>query len=410
MLCPNCGAHLPAEYGTIKCRYCGKEAFIKRPESRRPVATGGQSNSPAAKLVLIAAVGVFLVGLGGAVAIPLLLSSREEAGLRIANGRVDPASAEAIQEAQRALEEAFGKSNGQTSPALPAVERVSLDSRVCLLADVDDDGVGEVGALVDVGESREKVPAILNGATGEPVWQGEPLGDDSDIHQLCVGSRWLAAVDNQNFELLMVNAHDTQRHVRRALSDELDRYGVGEDCLALRTEDRAQLGLSLKDGSEQACNTATRRRPHIEDSTTCGIISTLRRGASFDLDGVAFHLGARRPGTPFLQASARRGRQELWDVPLRLVPVSGEAIGCFVGVATPGVFVVLGAPRGDDHAITALGLNAESGTERYAVDIGGSFGRVRELFFNGRYVVIGLLRRALALDPATGATAWQYGS
>jgi len=284
-----------------------------------------------------------------------------------------------------------------------------LDSRVCMLGDLNGDGVHELSVLV-ASRGERKIPTILDGATGDVHWQGQALNRQSNIHLLCLGPQWLGVVDNQQFELLVVNTNEPSREVRRALSDELYRYGVSESCLSFRMDDRQRLGLSVEDGSEMSCRARANRRPHIEDTTTCGIISTIPRGVRFEDDGVKFQLKAKRPGTPFLQVKATRGSRKLWELPLRLVPVGGEAIGCFVGVTTPGVFVVVGNSRGGKRQLTVIGLNTDAGTERYAVDTPSSFSRVNEIYYNGRHVVMGLGRQLLALNPATGQMAWEIGA
>lgn len=368
--CSNCGAHLPAKYGSVRCRYCGRETLVHRPVGAATAPSVSRSSG-----IIVAVAVLLLMAMVGAASWVFTLGSLGSSESIIVPGAVD----------------------------------TLLQSKICLLDDLNGDGAGEIGALVSPGNGDERAPAIVSGANGDIVWQGDTLGEGTDVHLLCVGSRWLAAVDNQQFELLLVNAHDPEKQTRRALSDSLEQYGTSETCLALSMADHSRLGFSLEDASEQDCDTPTERRPNSDDTTTCGIISMLEDGVAFESEGVSFQLSARRPGTPFLQVAARRDDETLWDVPLRLVPVGGEQIGCFVAATCPGVFMVFGAPRGERHGVSVLGLNPDSGTERYASRVEGTYGTIRGLYYNGRFAVLGLPRRMVALDPATGQVAWQLG-
>lgn len=410
--CEGCGADLPATLGLVTCQYCGKQTHV-RPATRAQrqfVVQAAPDVQPRTKKMVGVIVAVSLLGMIPAIVIPILATQAVETTVDVALGGQTAGSSAADQAAQSAGEQIrrqVEKALGGAGITVPHAGALQLNSRICLLDDINGDGAAEVSAFLSA--DRNKVPAIVDGANGTVLWSGQSLGTDTHINLLCAGTKWLVAVNNQSFELVMINAHDTTQQMRRALSDELDYYGVSDECIAFKTSDRQTLGLSVEDGAERRCNIRAHRRPHIEDTTTCGIISTLRRGASFEFDDLTYRMTARRPGTPFLQVRAKRGRRELWDVPLRLVPVRGEAIGCFVGAAAPGVFMAFGAPRGNDHAVTILGLNAESGTERWSTDLAGTYGSINEIYYNGRYVVAGARDRIVAIDSASGAIAWQVG-
>jgi hypothetical protein len=300
-------------------------------------------------------------------------------------------------------------SPGAPSATPPEPLPTTILSRACLVGDTTGDGVPEVSALVGEGNDRRHHPAIIDGATGALLWRGNPLTANNSVYLLCLGERFIGVIDNASFELRLYPVESPDREILRALSDEVDRYGVSDDCLSIRTDDHARLGLSLDDGSERSCDARLDRRPHLTDTTKCGIISTMPRGLTVAHDDMTYRVKARRPGTAFLEVSAKRGSRELWDIPLRFVPVDGEAIGCFVAMAAPGVVVVLGAERTDNQHLVAVGLNADSGTERYDVTIPGYSGSVREIYYNGRYVIVAAYGRIIALDPATGEIAWSIG-
>ncbi|MEZ4337667.1 MAG: hypothetical protein R3B82_13695 [Sandaracinaceae bacterium] len=291
--------------------------------------------------------------------------------------------------------------------APPPVPLHNLD-RICRLNDTDGDGAHEIGALVARGRDRQRHPAIIDGATGEPRWVGEGLRDSHDIRLLCAGPDWLVVVDDERFELRMHPITSPDGVLVHTLTDEVDRFGVNEHCIGLRLEDGNRPSFSLDTGTEAAsCSVSYRSRPHISDSTTCGIISMNRRGRTETLGDVSYQIHVRPRGTELLQVTARRRSRELWDRPLDLVPVGGTAIGCFAGAAMPGAVVVLGSTRDEREGLVAIGLEEENGVERFRVQLNGDrMGSVRDVFSNGRFVIVTTSGQLQALDPANGATAW----
>lgn len=198
--------------------------------------------------------------------------------------------------------------------------------------------------------------------------------------------------------------------MRHVLTDEVFYYGSTQDCLRVRTDDGQRRSFALSDGSESRCEAPLGWRPHISHTVENGIISMLRRGARAERDGVSYRLTTRRPGTAFLVVSADQRGRELWNVPLRFVPVGGEAIGTLAIVATPGVVVAFGVARGSsDQGITAVGLNADGGTERFATNLPAFIASIDDVHYNERYVIARVLSRLDAIDPTTGTVAWSLG-
>lgn len=389
--CENCGADLPASLGTVQCKYCGKETLLRATNVKGALPAAERSDS-SGRIILSSAAGLLFVII---VVVVMTISSDENTDM--APSPASPAGT--IQAAQEAIAQA-----AELAP--PADTRPTLQSQLCLLDDLNDDGVQEVAGLLSAEYNAPKLPTILDGATGDIHWQGDAIADSNQLYQLCLGGSWIGVVDNDAFSLVLINVHTPSQQVRHALSDQLDRYGAGDSCFSFRTNDHRNVGFSATDGSQTTCAVRPRSRPHIEDSTTCGIISTHRQGASFEAEGITYRVRGRRPGTAFLEVRATRGRRELWDESLRLLPVGGGAIGCFIAAAAPGVLVVFGSPRGDGPDLIALGLNAESGTERYATEFADTGERVRGIYYNGRYVVLGLGNRVVALNPTSGDLAW----
>lgn len=285
------------------------------------------------------------------------------------------------------------------------------ESWICLLNDVDGDGAAEIGALVSRGRDDMKRPAILDGATGEARFVGEPLGQSRDLRLLCAGPDWLAVLDNEAFELRLHPITSPESPLVHSLTDEVDRYGVDERCIDLRLEDGNRPSFSLGDGTASSCSVGgDPSQPDVSDSTTCGIIRMARRGRTVSAGGVDYQIHVRPRGTELLQVTARRGGRDLWDRPLDLVPVGGTAIGCFAGAALASTVVVLGSQRADGlgGGVVAVGLAEENGAERWRTVLAGDrIGRVDDVFSNGRFVVVSLRRELHAIDPATGQSAWQ---
>ncbi len=304
----------------------------------------------------------------------------------------------------------FGSGGGptrSTEPAPPPPAR--FGSRACLLADTNGDGVREIGGCVTRGDQRLR-PVMVDGASGSILWEADPIPYE-DKQVLCLGDRHIGVVDQEQFELIVFPASGPSGEVHRTLTDELDRFGVGEGCVSLRTEDRVTVSMSLDTGSDTHCSARPTTRPHIDEEVTTGmvdgIISMIHRPLVAENGGTRYELTTRRPGTPFLEVSASQGSRNLWTRPLRFVPVGGEAIGTLALAAAPGVVVVAGSERGRHNAgVTLIGLGAEAGLELYATPISDSWGNIRGMFYDGGHVIVADGTHLTALDPTTGTIAW----
>jgi outer membrane protein assembly factor BamB len=124
-----------------------------------------------------------------------------------------------------------------------------------------------------------------------------------------------------------------------------------------------------------------------------------------------YALHERQQGTALLEVSAHRRRRELWKRTTRFIRAGGPT-GALAMAAAPGTLVVFGSERRGDATLFAIGLDAQTGVERWERPLpAGPAVDLDSLFFNGRFVVFSesWSRRLVALDPATGETAWRIG-
>ncbi|MCB9595425.1 MAG: hypothetical protein H6719_22080 [Sandaracinaceae bacterium] len=413
-ICPQCRDVLgPSSPGWLRCPRCGYQVAAVtgplQPFGAPPpmmAAPPPKSSSPIGWILAIA--GLVLV-LPGCVAAIVLFGSFAA----FSSARPSPPPAPVVAPAPTvapAPEPTPAIAAPEEPTPAPAPAPLHAQSRTCLLNDLDGDGAGEIGVLVSQGRDRRPRPTILDGATGTPRWLGEPLADSRDIRLLCAGPDWLVVLDDARFELRFHPITSPDGVLVRSLTDEVDRFGVTDRCLALRLEDGTRPSFSLETGNEASCSASYGSRPHISDSTTCGIISMNRRGRTVSAGEVSYQIHVRPRGTELLQVTARRRSRELWSRPLDLVPVGGTAIGCFAGAAFPGTAVVLGSERDGSRGtgLFAVGLAEETGEERYRLDLhGGSMGvSVRDVVNNGRFAIVTTSSSMTAIDPTTGEQAW----
>ena len=389
--CKRCGAPLPAPTsGQVTCAYCGAVTLAapgrpERPPQAPRVTISVEASSSASRQTN---------KILGTIVVIMVLTV---AGL-IAGGVI--------------LEVLLAKRTTRGAVSAPSdVSAPWLGSRACLLGDATGDGVRDVGALVGRGADQSVRLALLDGATGELVWEGSPTAADAK-ELLCLGPAHLGVVDQRAFELTLVPASVPAGAIRRTLSDELTGFGFDGACLSLQTKDGASAGMAIADGSAVACPARARIRPEIDEENASGfrhgIISVIEQPFDVRWRDARYALRARQPGTPFLEVEAHRGGARLWSQRLPYVPAAGEAIGYLAATAAPDVVVVLGSRRDRREDVVAVALDASTGNERWTLPLPPPVVvQVRGLFFNGRYVVVALSRSLTAIDPATGRIAWQ---
>jgi hypothetical protein len=447
--CEQCGGPLPpaAPGAWVRCPYCGRQAQAPKPgqanplghthpaQAQPPPAVQPNPSGPvpmppygavapprpasrAPLLFAVAAMGV--LGVMGAVVFMLVARVEPNRATPHPPGALAPPAVAPAQPSDGTLPPGtvvpappHAPSSAVPGAAVapsPADRRV--EGRLCMVGDRNGDGVRELAALVYRGRADPLLtPVVFDGTTGAVRWEGREFDTGGrDTYLLCAGASWLGIHDDGTFQLRLIPLDAPDREVRHVLSDEVFYWGATDDCIRFRTDDRQRTSFSLAhDGEERACSAPLDRRLHIPFSGERGIISTLRRGHRVQGEGgVEFRLRGRRPGTAFLIASAHRRGRALWEIPLRFVPVDGEAIGTLAAVAAPDTMILFGQPRDQDifsAPLHIVGLDAESGAERFATPTNTR--RLGEFYYNGRYVVFGTDDTILAVDPGTGQIAWR---
>lgn len=401
--CPNCGAALTGGSGQSRtCPQCGLHAAPTAPMAAfgpPPPHAPAPRRSSSGLIWILAIAGLVLVAPCCVITIAMAGSF---AAFRGAQPREPPTP---VVTPSHPVEAPGGQAPEPESPPPP---EYNLESRSCLLNDVDGDGARELGAMLEVGRDPQRHPAILNGATGEIRWIGEPLGTTQFITPICVGSDWLAILGREPDELRLHPITSPDGVLVHSLSDHVDRYGFTETCVALRMDDRSYLSVSLENGAAEECEAPFDHRPMHTDSVTCGIANSMRRGREMEVGDRIYRIGARPHGTPRLEAEVRRGREQLWIRPLDLMPVGGS-IGCFAGAPVGDHLVVLGSshPDHDDDTLVAVGLDADSGVEQWRRTVRDRPTRLRDVRWNGRFLVVTTTYGTVyALDPATGEVGW----
>ena len=398
--CSQCGARLPARLGIIRCEYCGAETRFDPPKERQeygpavplPDRPKAPRRSAAATWGWLSIAAVSL----GISAYTSYITSRPPSDA--ATPGTGPASG-FVQTVANKL-------------TTTVAEAPKWRSQVCFLRDLDGDGVGELGGAIELDSVPDKhIPVRVNGATGVIEWRGEPFSRDK-TRMLCLGEALLGVSDEAALAI-DVYAVDVEAHFRRSLSDKLEYYGVGDDCISVRTADHQTVGLALAGGGETTCRASPKERAWGDPpSVECSIISTIDKPRKATDGARDFELRPRKPGTPFLTVRGLENRKELWKQTLRFIPVGGEAIGCIALTAAQGSVVTVGALRENEHELWLVGLDAATGIERFAHRQGPrSASRLQGFGYNQRFVIMGESWRdeLVAFDPVDGTEAWRIG-
>jgi outer membrane protein assembly factor BamB len=113
-------------------------------------------------------------------------------------------------------------------------------------------------------------------------------------------------------------------------------------------------------------------------------------------------LGVRGSGTRFLKVKVKEGKKEIWSKELPYIKPtfsSGIAVG-------EGTIAVWGAKKEDDDVAFLVGLDAETGKQKYEVSSVRGSDHIRYMGFNNRYFLVAGDGELAAHDPSTGEQKW----
>lgn len=372
--CPTCGAHLvPAPAATTTtCRYCGTVCGLgpgggaggapfpstapvtaRHPQPTSSSTGGGQTG--AAHKVLIVVGGVMLLGVGLGVV-----------GFRMASGNVG-----------------------------------EWMSRPCFV-DANGDDVLDIAGLATGDGIMRRTVTVVDGADGSLLWKGESFPVENNPTMLCTG-RTTVGVYSGDFHVRLYDATSSERPPAVVpLSDEVDRYGVGPDCLRIETDDDRVVSLALPTGQViDSCNAEVMQG---RSANRWSLSSDDDDDLVVAQDGTRWVLTARERGTPFLQLHRETEGRTEWTTDLRHIAVDSRSL--FMQKAGDVLLVYAAEPSNDDYGVL-IGVDATDGAIRYVRQQGTRWsGDLTALEVNPPYVVATWGCGLHAYDPATGERAW----
>ena len=377
MVCSQCAAPLDVAPGAVfaQCKYCGVKVQVQARgvPSQKPGPAAQPQTPPA--LVFAAIGGV--VALGGVMGAVTLLT-----------GSPDPP--------QLPLTVSVPQVPGLPSkPEAKGLDR--FRQPVCAL-DVNGDGVGDFLGLSGERGGPDRL-TVVNGANGQQIWAGEPTKDAPQL--ACLDSRWFVAVAS-NFQAELYDARNLGAPVGVLLRDKLDSYGIGQGCARIKTDDGSVQGVQLPGGAAVPCD-AKLKRYH---GTGHGMIGLTDERTEISRGKRTYKLKKRRQGTSILSVEVEENGKKLWS---RELPYASPTFGTAIA-AGGGSVAVWGAEPGNTQKGILVGLNEETGEQRYAVPSTLMVSHsVSHFAFNGRDIMLQAWGSLEAYEPDTGKLAWKIG-
>ncbi|HJL15571.1 MAG TPA: PQQ-binding-like beta-propeller repeat protein [Sandaracinaceae bacterium LLY-WYZ-13_1] len=274
----------------------------------------------------------------------------------------------------------------------------------CRLADLDGDGVDEIGALVHHGDYEHQRAAVYDGATGQERWSGEP-GSGGETGLLCAGPSHLVMKPGPEFRVRVYEAADGAVH-ELPVPDQAIHWARGDGCFVVHTSDGSGRGFGLSPVAGSPCEATEPRRPvwrHPSYAEPSAFDDYTSVTTSFGDD--RYRLWFRERGTELVRVS--HGADWTRELSAVGVPHSERA----APVAVPGGVVVFTGPFPEvDATALVLRLDARTGETQWERRIEHDISvNLNGAVYNGRYVVALLGTALYAFDPANGEIAWQLG-
>jgi hypothetical protein len=268
------------------------------------------------------------------------------------------------------------------------------------LVDANGDAALDLAGMSATPGSEQWKLRLVDGATGSVLWSENDYAPVNGV--ICASPRYFG-VDGGDFRLRLFSAKALASPMTIPLSDHVDKLGLGDNCLLLKTADDAQKAVDLAGNSVARCDP-----PALTDAWGDWGVKSLdtERGLERTSGAKTFKLTYRSPGTPFLILTARAQDRDLWSKTLPLIKAGSN----LAFVVTPGLLIVYGADPQDDHYGVLVGIDPETGTQRYAVRQDSHWSaNFRSMHWNGRFVIIDWGFGLHAYDPSDGHRAWHIG-
>ena len=420
--CGNCGAPVEVRGGErmAACRYCGRANEV--PAAGEPVRSG----APVPR-VRPQHVALIVAGLGGVV------------GMAIAGIALTAPSAPT--EAPLAA-----PGPASTQPVVPPepVEaprpRESRQMGACLVDRNGDAALDLAGLYTWTDDPERWVVSVIDGSTGDALFRGEELPEDTKV--MCGrGGPFVFATPDFKLRFYAATAEEP---VTLQLGETVRRYAPGDGCFAIQLENDEVVHYSYAGEALGACEGAPDMLPN---SNHFGHASTSAPWVRSQ-DGVSYVVEAAERGTPMITVTAKRGDvsrevaaveratayfvsllprepgvtpfdardgaaaalrealdglEELWSVRLA---IAGEH-DAFTAVLTPSTLVVHGRdPAGGDEPYRLVGVGLANGSIRYTRELDRD---VLALQYNGAHGLADARGDNYAFVPDTGEPLWSFG-
>lgn len=295
---------------------------------------------------------------------------------------------------------------------------------VCLV-DANGDPALDVAGFFGMPTGNRLPVSFFDGATGEKLWSGGSY-DFERVKLLCLGSSAVGVdvPDTHNY-VDVFPGKSPGASARVSVSGRIDSYGSTDDCVELSSGGVATL-TSLDGKPVSSCKTE-RRTPTLPmgytSTPTNNIWWTTVGKLTYviipDVGLTPYIIAAAFPGTLPLDPygapmsglafhAALANIQATWKVKLPYTVVFAAGVPA---VMIDQTLVTWGNdPTRKDVAGVLIGINLKDGMLKYAMVQGSAWSnRLREIQYNGKYVVASWGTGVYGYDPDTGKLAWDIG-
>jgi len=268
----------------------------------------------------------------------------------------------------------------------------------CMI-DANGDGVLDMAGLT--GPSDTNSPTVVDGKTGTVLFSAP---DSGKVAQLaCVGRDGFFAV-KASFQVDFYTARRPWGVTHVMARDKVSEFGVGTNCVQLKTDDGSTQGIQLPSGMAGACSVSGMHRYY--SANKLGIMGLTDHQTELALGSRKYVLTQRQSGTEILTVTITEGTRPVWSKEL---PYASCTFGAGIAVAA-GKIVLWAAHPADRDKGLIVGLDEATGNQLYEVAVPDTSSDSPEFFqFNGQYVLAvnwGALR---AYEPSTGKEVWRVG-